>query len=75
MRTLEHIYLAAAVGLVVFLALSWKEMPNGPRMGVFAGIAICMFMFSFRRSIRLKMEQAEQEHRAQANEEDEEDNA
>jgi uncharacterized membrane protein len=70
MRSLELIYLVAAGGLLVFLATGWAEMGNNPRIALIAGIVIATFMYSFRRMLRIKMEQAEREEEARNERED-----
>lgn len=72
MRNLEYIYLVAAAGLVIFLALSWEEMPMTARIGLCVAILISTFMYSFRRMLRIKLEQADREAEAQRPEEEEE---
>jgi hypothetical protein len=61
MRYFEYIYLVAALGLFAFLALSYDEMPTGPRIGLIVGIGICSFMYSFRRKQRITFEQMDRE--------------
>ena len=73
MRNLEYIYLVAAAGLVIFLALSWKEMPMTARIGICAAILISTFMYSFRRVLRIKLEQADREEEARRTHEEEEE--
>lgn len=72
MRNLEYIYLVAAGGLLIFLAMSWEEMPITARIGIFAAILISTFMYSFRRMLRIKLEQADREEEARIAEEEEE---
>jgi uncharacterized membrane protein len=66
--------LVAAAGLAIFLAMSWEEMPMSARIGIIVAIVISTFMYSFRRMIRIKLEQADREEEAQLIEEEEERN-
>jgi 4-hydroxybenzoate polyprenyltransferase len=68
-RYLEYVYLVAAVGLTVFLALSFQTMPTANKVLFGFGIALCAFMFSFRRKQRQVMEDIDrQEDEAEENE-------
>ncbi|MEM0996293.1 MAG: hypothetical protein AAGN35_04400 [Bacteroidota bacterium] len=66
MRYVEYIYAAAALGLLIFLALSFGELPLGPRIALMFGIAICSFMYSFRRKQRIIFERIEDEEPSSA---------
>ena len=61
MRYIEYIYLAIAIILVFFMATEYKHLSTTNLVGIFAGIAIASFMYSFRRNQRIKFEQLDRE--------------
>lgn len=73
-RYYEYLYLAVAVGLAGFIAVSYKEMPTTSVIGMSVGAAVASFMYSFRRQQRIKLEEFEREEieelKKQAGEED-----
>ena len=70
----EYLYLAVAIGLAAFIAVSYEEMPSTAVIGMSVAAGVSAFMYSFRRQQRLKLEQFEQERieelRKQAGEEE-----
>lgn len=73
MKYFEYTYLAVALGLMVFLIFWYDEMENSNRLALIVGIVISSFMFSFRRSQRIKFEAQEQEELERLKEEAGED--
>ncbi len=73
-RYYEYLYLAVAIGLAAFIAMSYKEMPTTSVIGMSVGAAVASFMYSFRRQQRIKLEEMEREEieelKKQAGEED-----
>lgn len=61
MRYFEYVYLVVAVGLLFFLATEYKHLQTTNIIAIFVGMGISSFMFSFRRSQRIKFEQLEKE--------------
>lgn len=57
MRYLEYVYLLAAVGIAVFMAISFKDLPTTSRITLSFGAMICAFMYSFRRKQRQMLEE------------------
>ena len=57
----EYLYLAVAVGLAIFLAMSYKEMPTTGVIGMSVATGVAAFMYSFRRKQRILLEKYEQD--------------
>lgn len=74
MRYFEYVYMAVAVGLVVFLATNYKYFTTLNVIAVMVGIGIASFMFTFRRSQRIMLE-AEEARRLEDGDDSEEEEA
>lgn len=74
-RYYEYLYLAVAVGLAGFIAVSYKEMPTSAVIGMSVGAAVASFMYSFRRQQRIKLQELEREHIEELKEQAGEDDA
>ena len=77
MRYIEYIWLAAAVSLTIFFAISIKEMTTTNMAGFLVGIVLASFMYAFRRRQR-KIQEArdlEEERALEESLKDEEDAA
>ncbi len=60
MRYLEYVYLLVAVGIAVFMAVSFKELSLGSKVLMSFAAMLCSFMYSFRRKQRAMMEEFEE---------------
>ena len=74
-RYYEFLYLAVAVGLAAFIAVSYNEMPSTAVIGMSVGAGVAAFMYSFRRQQRIKLEQIERERIEELKEQAGEDDA
>ena len=73
MRYIEYLYLVFAIGLTGFMAVNFSELPTGNKLLFGLAIALCAFMFSFRRKQRQIMDQHERERIEKLEEEAEAD--
>jgi|GEM_PF-2082530 len=72
-RYYEYLYLAVAICLAIFIAMSIDEMNTTAVIGMVAATAVSAFMYSFRRQQRLLYEAEERERIAELEEQAGED--
>ncbi|WNJ21271.1 hypothetical protein [Pontibacter sp. G13] len=65
MKLLEYIYLALAVGCLGFLVTEFNSLSQTQIALLFVAMGIFGFMFSFKRSQRIKFEQFVAEEEAE----------
>lgn len=61
MRYFEYVYLVVAVGLMIFMVSSYKDLQAVNYVGIIVGILISTFMFAFRRAQRIAADKREAE--------------
>lgn len=71
MRYFEYVYLLCGVMVLVFLVKEQQHLPDGTRVAMLVAIVLFSFMFSFRRSQRIKMDKIREEQMRQLEEEEE----